>query len=266
MALTPQQQARLQQAISQTRQVRAGNMANNATGGLMAGGSNLGQMGEGWRARVNSGQYTGTYQDWLNDARADATPGNDPRFRNFNAPPQMQPQTQGGLLGPPQTTEPFTPQPGGLLGPGDQGGLGGMGPMPGGLPGPSQGGPATPQPGWPIGPGGVGDPNMGPFPPGSQGGGGMQAPGGPAQGGGPGGHGPMPMPGQNGMPTPNWAAYGMMRGPNGELMPAMLRQGMNPYQTPPGGPMGYGPAPSQGGLLGGGGLPLSAPRGGLLGG
>jgi hypothetical protein len=29
------------------------------------------------------------------------------------------------------------------------------------------------------------------------------------------------------------AAWGLMRGPNGEILPAMMRQGMNPYQLGP---------------------------------
>lgn len=64
---------------------------------------------------------------------------------------------------------------------------------------------------------------------------------------------PTPLPGMPNPPAPGGppgggqqldqvlASYGLMRGPNGEILPVMLRQGMNPHQlapTPQGG--GYG--------------------------
>jgi hypothetical protein len=44
------------------------------------------------------------------------------------------------------------------------------------------------------------------------------------------------------------ASFGYTQGPNGELVPIMLRQGMNPYQTAP---TGYQSPGYNVGLLGG---------------
>lgn len=143
----------------------------------------------------------------------------------------------------PNDLPPVTPPPqtntggGGGLPPSGGAGGGGMTP-PTNLPTPGGGGsggipPAT----SPYGPGGgLGGATGGPQPIGGGG------------GGGPG----LALPAGITSMENTLAAYGMMRGPNGEIVPIMLKQGMNPYQVSPSMQTlpGFGP-----GMLGANGTP-----------
>jgi hypothetical protein len=151
------------------------------------------QWMQAYNQLANSGRFSGTLSDYF----AQRSQG------QVQAPTNQFPTPPAGLLDPPATGGGPTIPPGG-----DPGGQSPPG-------GPSIGG-------EPRDPRIPSIPNLGP----------------PTGGGGPGGNvtptGPLPnvqLPTGNGFNTDTLAAFGYMRGPNGEILPQMLRGGWSPYQA-----------------------------------